>query len=466
MAIISTELITLRNAGLFLGILLVYAIFRRVFIRFFHLSNFAGPKLAGYTRYWLIKTYASKDSANIFLDANKHFGKLVRIGPNTLLTDDPEINWRVLGPHSNYRRGKWFDSLRFDPHYTKQMQLKAVDKTSSARSYDLARNVRMMTLEIAAWVCFSEGLGFGYEEEERDEFQKSIEENAPYAQYLSTIHGLFSLIYTICSIPGMKNRMVLTEHNNPGIGKIMKVSRIVTEKRYAPDAKPVNDMLGSWMKRGLTQHEAETETSIALVTGAFPSSAAINVVVLHVATNPLILSRLRNELDAAVAKGEISTPITNAQAMKLPYFQACVSEALRRFPPITQLRERVAPPGGDTLDGRYVPAGTQIGLNAWGLQRHPCFGDEPEVYRPERWLEADEKRLMEMNKVQALVFGYGGTKCLGVTQAMMIINKVLIELFRTFDIEVVNPMKPWVDQCNGVSFHQDFFVRLEKRVRG
>lgn len=45
-------------------------------------------------------------------------GRLARIGPNHLLTDDAEINWRILGPHSKYRRGNWFDSLRFNPHYT------------------------------------------------------------------------------------------------------------------------------------------------------------------------------------------------------------------------------------------------------------------------------------------------------------------------------------------------------------
>ena len=68
-------------------------------------------------------------------------------------------------------------------------------------------------------------MGFGDEnEQEVLDFQESMEQNAPYAQYLSTAHGLFSTVYAICCIPGMKDRTILTENNNPGIGKVLRVS--------------------------------------------------------------------------------------------------------------------------------------------------------------------------------------------------------------------------------------------------
>ena len=132
-------------------ILLLYILLRRVYLRFCHLQKFSGPRFAGYTRYWLLRAYSSGDSARIFVGVNKrygkhcfhvlvahskqdlsivqkfclesnwpraHQGKLARIGPNHLLTDDADLNYRILGPNSKYQRGKWFDSLRFDPHYT------------------------------------------------------------------------------------------------------------------------------------------------------------------------------------------------------------------------------------------------------------------------------------------------------------------------------------------------------------
>ena len=42
-------------------------------------------------------------------------GPLARIGPNHLLTDDPQFVMRILGVRSKYARGSWFDILKLDP---------------------------------------------------------------------------------------------------------------------------------------------------------------------------------------------------------------------------------------------------------------------------------------------------------------------------------------------------------------
>ena len=164
------------------------------------------------------------------------------------------------------------------------------------------------------------------------------------------------------------------------------------------------------------------------MTGAFPTAATINVFLLHTSTNPRIYETLREELRTAISQGLVSSPVSNAEAMKLPYLQACVNESLRISPPITQLRDRVVPPPGDTIDGHFIPGGTNIGLNARSLQRHPCFGPDPEIFRPERWLDSSDETLAEMRKVHGLIFGYGSTKCLGISQASITINKALIEV--------------------------------------
>ena len=69
-----------------------------------------------------------------------------------------------------------------------------------------------------------------------------------------------------------------------------------------------------------------------------------------------------------------------------------------------------------------------MGFNAHGTQMNPCFGANPEVFDPERWLIDDAKRLEEMKRVQTLVFGHGSTKCLGMAQAFMVLNKAMVEV--------------------------------------
>ena len=52
------------------------------------------------------------------------------------------------------------------------------------------------------------------------------------------------------------------------------------------------------------------------------------------------------------------------------------------------LMQKVAPPTGDVLNGRFVPGGTQIGYYACIHRNSDVFGIDAELFRLERWLEA------------------------------------------------------------------------------
>ena len=94
------------------------------------LSEVPGPKWAAFSRLWLVKVLASGRSSEIFVTINKRYGNVIpiimsvilipegslaRIGPNSLMTSDPEVTRRILAARSGYLRGPWFDSLRIDP---------------------------------------------------------------------------------------------------------------------------------------------------------------------------------------------------------------------------------------------------------------------------------------------------------------------------------------------------------------
>ena len=149
---------------------------------------------------------------------------------------------------------------------------------------------------------------------------------------------------------------------------------------------------------------------------------------LHIISNPLVYHRIQDEIDRGISEGAISSPIRVDEARNLPYLQACIREGLRIFPPITYLRERVTPPGGDTIDGRYIPSGVNIGLNLPGLLLDPVFGLDVKVFRPERWLTAEPEKLREMDRVLDLTFGWGPTRCLGVRMANANQSKFLVEV--------------------------------------
>lgn len=146
-------------------------------------------------------------------------------------------------------------------------------------------------------------------------------------------------------------------------------------------------------------------------------------------TNPAAYSSLQKEVDEAVKQGRLSSPISEAEAKTLPYLQAVIREGLRMYPPVTGLGSKQVPKGGEVINGYYVPEGTQVGTNFFGLQRSKdIWGADAEVFRPERWLEVDEDKYREMNAVIDLNFGFGKYQCLGKPIAMMELNKIFVEV--------------------------------------
>ena len=101
-------------------------------------------------------------------------------------------------------------------------------------------------------------------------------------------------------------------------------------------------------------------------------------------SHPSSYSALLSEIDAA----SLSDPVTYAEAQNLPYFQACLKEAMRLRPAVGLNITRFVPPGGLEIDGTYVPGDVEVAVNGWVLHRdRDVFGADAERYRPERWLE-------------------------------------------------------------------------------
>lgn len=162
--------------------------------------------------------------------------------------------------------------------------------------------------------------------------------------------------------------------------------------------------------------------------GSDTTATSIRALLLHVISNPLVYARLKEEITTAEREGTISKPCRESEIPKLPYLHACVKEGLRIFPPITSLRERVVPAGGDILQGVPIPEDTNIGLNVVGLLTNEVFGNDPKIFRPERWLDASPDQLKRMDRVHELMFNWGFTRCLGTRLALLMIGKFMIEV--------------------------------------
>jgi cytochrome P450 len=173
-----------------------------------------------------------------------------------------------------------------------------------------------------------------------------------------------------------------------------------------------------------------------LLAGADTTATGLRAVFYFLVKHPDVLAKLQGELDAARAAGRISETITYAQGTNLPYLMAVIKEALRLHPVIGFPLERIVPAGGAVVAGRFLPAGTIVGVNTWVLHRHSVFGAQPDVFLPERWLSASPAQLRAM-EANWLVFGKGSRECVGKYIALMDLVKCVGQVCRGWELEWV-----------------------------
>jgi hypothetical protein len=61
-------------------------------------------------------------------------GPLVRVGPNHLLTDDPEVLRKMSAVRSPYRRSIWYDGMRLEHDYLQVLSTRDEDRHNDLRA--------------------------------------------------------------------------------------------------------------------------------------------------------------------------------------------------------------------------------------------------------------------------------------------------------------------------------------------
>ena len=211
-------------------------------------------------------------------------------------------------------------------------------------------------------------------------------------------------------------------------------------KRYKDGAQTMND------------DELLSHATSNIFAGSDTTAASLRAIFYYLCRTSAAYQSLQSEFDHANKQGNLSDPVTFAEAQKLPYFQAVIKEALRMHPAVGLLLERVVPFGGAELGDIFLPEGTIVGMNPWVAARDKAvYGDDAYQFRPERWLEASEQKLKFMDR-NFLAFGAGARTCLGKNISLLEMSKLLPQVLRRFEFELAEPEKEW-------KLHDFWFVR-------
>ncbi|KAF2770515.1 putative P450 monooxygenase [Teratosphaeria nubilosa] len=442
------------------------------------LRQFGGHWTAGWSRLWLLRTQGSGEMHTRFTAINSKYGSTARIAPRMLITTSPALLHRMSAVRSPFTRGPWYAALKLHPERdnitsyiderkhadirnrmapgysgkeSPQLEQDVDDQLLKLlgllerkylarpeeglfRVVDISRETSFFTLDVISKVAFGETFGFLEEDDDPFGYLENLSQFLPAI----IVFGVYTELTNIMKIPLVKAALPKSTDKR-GLGRVMGFARDRVQERFGQKQVKRQDMLNSFMSRGLTQAELESETLTQITAGSDSTASALRIILHFVSTTPLVLSRLLAEAESAIAAGKISRPvIRDSEARQLPYLQACIKEGLRIYPPVTGLMAKKVPDGGCMIevDGveKFVPEGTQIGWNSWGMMREEeVFGTDAEIFRPERWLlrdgsETEMARITRMTETVTLCFGSGRFGCLGRGVAVMELNKAVIEV--------------------------------------
>ncbi|KAH7079455.1 cytochrome P450 [Paraphoma chrysanthemicola] len=496
-------MVTLDRATLAIGVvcasLLAYLV--RLVRQWRRLAHVPGPFWASLSKGWMVRESLKMRQPTTFKELNDTYGSLVRVGPNELITDDPDVMRRMMAVRSEYTRGHWYNAMRFDPtrdnlfsmrnevaHTKLRAQMAAgysgkenesmegsidaqiatlvhlistkyLSTTQSYRPMDFGEKASFFTLDVISELAF--GQAFGYVEHDKDVYD--------YLKITETFIPIMMVIANVPSLADMLQSRLLrgllpSESDKLGFGAFIGIAKKLVGERFGPDAKSHPDMLGSFIRHGLTQEQASGEALLQVVAGSDTSAGTLRAVMLNILTNPPMYKKLQKEIDEGIAAGKISSPIKDAEARQFPYLQAVIKEGLRIMPPASGAFYKEVPAAGDVINGLFIPGGTQIGSSPLGIHRSKkIFGIDADLFRPERWTEASPEKFAEMSSTVDLVFHYGKYQCLGRGVALMEFNKIFVELLRRFDFSIACPHQPTTLENAGIWIMKDFYVRCEAR---
>ncbi|MCD7464800.1 hypothetical protein HAX54_053430 [Datura stramonium] len=151
--------------------------------------------------------------------------------------------------------------------------------------------------------------------------------------------------------------------------------------------------------------------------------------------HPRVMETLQNEV-RGLAQGKAEIKEDDLGNMR--YLKATIRESLRLHPPLPLLIPRESTEDVKLLD-YHIPAKTQVIINAWSIGRDPLLWENPEEFRPERFLNSDI-HVRGLN-FELIPFGAGRRGCPGITFAIMVNELALARIVHKFNFALPQGIK-------------------------
>uniref|UniRef100_A0A2A4J141 Cytochrome P450 n=1 Tax=Heliothis virescens TaxID=7102 RepID=A0A2A4J141_HELVI len=188
----------------------------------------------------------------------------------------------------------------------------------------------------------------------------------------------------------------------------------------------------------LTEKEIKEEVDTAILAGFDTTSNTLTCMLVLIGSHPEVQQKMYEEIIEVLGPNK---DIEKDDIKKLVYTEAVIKETLRVLPIGPALLRNVD--RDVKLKNYTMRAGSQCAILPIGTHHDPQWGDDVEVFRPERWLDP---AIANLGNGAFFGFSLGKRSCIGKTYAMISMKVTLSHFIRRYRISAdINKMELKVD---------------------
>ncbi|KAM0032266.1 putative cytochrome P450 [Helianthus debilis subsp. tardiflorus] len=229
----------------------------------------------------------------------------------------------------------------------------------------------------------------------------------------------------------------------------------LNKKDFGVEGQDLVDVLLEIQRDNSTGFHLERHMIKAIILDIFSggtdtTSTTLQWAITELLRNPRAMKELQQE---AREIGQGRSLIPEEDLDKMPYLKAVIKEAFRLHIPAPLLVPRESTKDVKLL-GYDIASGTQVVVNAWAIARDPSVWEEPEEFRPERFLNnpIDYKGF----HFELIPFGAGRRGCPGINFATVINELALANLVYKFDFALSGEKAFDMTESYGITVHRKY----------
>ncbi|KAG0646070.1 Cytokinin biosynthesis 2 [Hyphodiscus hymeniophilus] len=412
------------------------------------LKEFPGPFGAKLSKFWSLKQVIDSKVRwyQVVGELKNKYGDYVRTGPRELVIFDPEAIVPILGFNSKTRKGPFYGAMEQSLHTTRdhdfhKMRRKVWDLAFKQTLADYGPSIEEFTDSLLARVASSGGkplalndlcIHYSYDVMSALAFGDSTrflegKSTKTATKILDNIREGIVAVGALLHVP-----WILTVVESISFaGPMMEFNRWSAEQvdKRSQMKNPRPDIMGH-----LLEHTEDTaagrrllnaDSRVIIGAGSDTTASALTVLFVLLATNPSYQKKLRDEVEIIFANS------TYNSAKPQVLLDGIINEALRLYPPVTFLSQRVTPAEGLTIGKVHIPPDTVVSVGTFSIHHDARNFLRPDEFIPERWSSQPD---LILNKSAFIPFSVGAYNCPGRGLAMMELRSVISRTVQEFDI--------------------------------